>query len=108
LGDGTIDALCLCIQVQKLPSSDDAWLCEKRGEKLVIIAVSVQMITLGLFFVGAAVVLLESMLKPQQVDPMGMFGLPSVCAIACEQVSVKSRAASPIAIGRGNENRKAA
>ena len=74
----------------------------------MIIAVSVQMITLGLFFVGAAVVLLESMLKPQQVDPMAMFGLPSVCAIACEQVSVKSRAASPIAIGRGNENRKAA
>ena len=74
----------------------------------MIIAVSVQMITLGLIFVGAAVVLLESMLKPQQVDPMGMFGLPSVCAVASQRMKVKSRAARPLAIESRCENRKAA
>ena len=63
----------------------------------MISAVSVQMITLSLIFVGAAVVLLGSMVKPWQVDPMGMFGLPSVCAVACQQVNVKSRATRPIA-----------
>ena len=99
LGDGTIDALCLCIQVQKLTGSDYVWLSEKRGEKFVIIAVSVQMITLGLIFVGAAVVLLGSMLQPRQVDPMGMFGLPSVCAVESQQVNVNSRAGRPIVIG---------
>jgi hypothetical protein len=81
---------------------------EKRGEKFVTIAVSVQMITLGLIFVGAAVVLLGSMLKPSQVDPMGMFGLPSVCAVAYQQVNVNSRASRPIAIESRCENRKAA
>ena len=65
----------------------------------MIIAVSVQMITLGLIFVGAAVVLLGSMLQPRQVDPMGMFGLPSVCAVESQQVNVNSRAGRPIVIG---------
>jgi hypothetical protein len=86
----------------------DAWLCEKRGEKFVIIAVSLQMITLGLVFVGAAIVLLGSMLQPRQVDPMGMFGLPSVCAVESQRVNVNSRAARPIAIESRRENRKAA
>jgi hypothetical protein len=39
------------------------------------------------------------MLQPRQVDPMGMFGLPSVCAVESQQVNVNSRAARPIVIG---------
>ncbi len=89
-------------------ASDDNGLYEKRGEKFVTIMVSVQMITLALFCVGAAVVLLGSMLQPRQVDPMGMFGLPSVCAVASLRMNVKSRAARPLAIESRCENRKAA
>jgi hypothetical protein len=48
------------------------------------------------------------MLKPSQVDPMGMFGLPSVYAVAYQQVNVNSRASRPIAIESRCENRKAA
>jgi hypothetical protein len=80
----------------------------RRGGGIVIIAVSIQMITLGLIFVGAVIVLLGSMLNPQQVDPMGMFGLPSVYAVACEPVNMNSRAVCPIEIGSRSENRQAA
>jgi hypothetical protein len=75
----------------------------------VIIAGSVQMLTLGLIFAGAAVVLLGSILRPRQADPMGMFGLPSVCVIiAGRPMSVKSRTARPLAVRLRCENRKAA
>ncbi len=74
----------------------------------MIIADSVQMLTLALILAGAAVVLLGSILRPRQADPMGMFGLPSVCAIACRPVNVKSRTARPLAVVSRCENRKAA
>jgi len=66
------------------------------------------MATLGLVLVGAAVVLLGSIFNPRQADPMGMFGLPSVCAIACRPESVNSRAAGPIEIVSQCANREAA
>lgn len=66
------------------------------------------MLTLALIFAGAAVVLLGSILRPRQADPMGMFGLPSVCAIACRPASVKSRTARPLVALLRCENRKAA
>ena len=56
----------------------------------MIIGALVQMATLGLILVGAAVVLFGSMFNPRQADPMGMFGLPSVCAIACRPESGKN------------------
>jgi hypothetical protein len=64
----------------------------------VVIGALVQMATLGLILAGATVVLLGSIFNPRQADPMGMFGLPSVCAIAYERMSVKSRATRPIEI----------
>jgi hypothetical protein len=66
------------------------------------------MATVGLILAGAAVVLLGSIFKPRQADPMGMFGLPSVCAIACRPQSVKSPAARPIERVSRQANREAA
>ncbi len=68
--DGTIDAQSL----------SEAW---NRRKRIVVIGALIQMATVGLILVGAAVVLFGSMFNPRQADPMGMFGLPSVCAIAC-------------------------
>lgn len=62
----------------------------------MINADSVQMFIVAVIFAGAAVVLLGSFLRPRQVDPMGMFGLPSVCAIACRPAGVKTLKARPI------------
>jgi hypothetical protein len=74
----------------------------------VVIGALVQMATLGLILVGAAVVLFGSIFNPRRADPMGMFGLPSVCAIACRPVSVKSRATRPSEIASRRANREAA
>jgi hypothetical protein len=43
-------------------------------------------------------VLFGSMFHQRHADPMGMFGLPSVCAIASPLKSVKNRATRPIEI----------
>jgi hypothetical protein len=93
--DGTIDAL----------SSGNVQ--RERKENVVTGALD-QMETLGLILVGAAVVLFGSIFNPRQSDPMGMFGLPSVCAIACRPVSVKDRAANPIKMVSRHANREAA
>ncbi len=74
----------------------------------MVIGAWVQMVTLGLILVGAVVVLLGSMFNPRQADPMGMFGLPSVCAIACRPENVRSRATRPIEIMSRRANREAA
>ena len=74
----------------------------------MVIGALVQMATLSLILVGAAVVLLDSILNPTRSDPMGMFGLPSVCAITCLPVKVNSRATGPIAIASRCDNREAA
>ena len=74
----------------------------------MVIGALVQMFTLGLILVGAAVVLLGSIFNPRQADPMGMFGLPSVRAIACRPVNVKSRATRPIEIVSRRAKREAA
>jgi len=86
-----------------------------RGEKgIVVIGALVQMATLSLILVGAAVVLIGSIFSPNRADPMGMFGLPSVCAITCMpakvkvKVKVKNRATGPIAIASRCDNREAA
>jgi hypothetical protein len=49
------------------------------------------MATLGLILIGAAMVLLGSIVNPRQADPMGIFGLPTVCAIACRPTKVRNR-----------------
>ena len=64
----------------------------------MVIGALVQMATVSLILIGAAVVLFGSILNPREADPMGMFGLPSVCAIACRPVKVNSRATRPIEI----------
>ena len=74
----------------------------------MVIGALVQMATLGLILVGAAVVLLGSIFNPRQADPMGIFGLPSVCAIACRPMSVNGRATRPIEIVSRCANREAA
>jgi hypothetical protein len=66
------------------------------------------MLTVSLILGGAALVLLGSILNPRQADPMGMFGLPSVCAIACKPASVKNRGTRPIEIVSRCANREAA
>jgi hypothetical protein len=66
------------------------------------------MATVGLILVGAAVVLFGSIFNPRQADPMGMFGLPSVCAMACRPMKVNSRATRPIEIVSRRESREAA
>jgi len=58
----------------------------------------VQMATLGLVLIGIAVVLFGSLFNPRQSDPMGIFGLPTVCAIACRPTKVRNRATGPISI----------
>ncbi len=58
----------------------------------------IQMATVGLILGGAAIVLFGSMFHQRHADPMGMFGLPSVCAIASPLKSVKNRATRPIEI----------
>lgn len=64
----------------------------------------IQMATVGLILGGAAIVLFGSMFQRRLADPMGMFGLPSVCAIASPLKSVKTRATRPIEIvSRGAE-----
>jgi len=62
----------------------------------VVSGALIEMLTLSLILGGAALVLLGSILNPRQADPMGMFGLPSVCAIACKPVRVKSRTTGPL------------
>jgi hypothetical protein len=81
---------------------------ERGRKRFVVIGALVQMATLGLVLVGAAVVLFGSIFNPRQADPMGMFGLPSVCTIACRPVSVNSRATRPIEIVSRRVNREAA
>lgn len=66
------------------------------------------MLTVSLILGGAALVLLGSILNPRQADPMGMFGLPSVCGIACKPASVKNRGTRPIEIVSRCANREAA
>ena len=68
----------------------------------------IEMLTLSLILGGAALVMLGSILNPRQADPMGMFGLPSVCAIACKPVSMKSRATGPLEIVSRRASREAA
>ena len=68
----------------------------------------VQMATLAFILGGGAVVLLGSIFNPRQADPMGMFGLPPVCAIACRAESVQRRATRPIKIVSRHANRDAA
>ena len=74
----------------------------------MVIGALVQMATVGLILVGAAVVLFGSIFNPREADPMGMFGLPSVCAIACRTVKVNSRATRPIEIVSRCADREAA
>jgi hypothetical protein len=74
----------------------------------VIIGALVQMATLGLILVGAAVVLFGSMFNPRQADPMGMFGLPSVCAIACRPESGKNGPVRSRALVQHSADREAA
>ena len=74
----------------------------------MVIGALIQMATVGLILVGAAVVLFGSIFDPRQADPMGMFGLPSVCAIACRPVNVNSRATRPIEIVSRCADREAA
>ena len=80
----------------------------RREKRIVVTGALIEMLTVSLILGGAALVLLGSILNPRQADPMGMFGLPSVCAIACKPVSVKSRAASPLEIVSRRANREAA
>ena len=70
----------------------------------------VQMAFLSLILGGAAIVLLGSIFSPNRADPMGMFGLPSVCSMTCLAVKAKvnNRAASPTAIASRCDNREAA
>jgi hypothetical protein len=75
---------------------------------MTMIGALVQMATVGLILGGAAVVLLGSIFNPRRADPMGIFGLPSVCAIACRPVRAKSRATRPIQIGLRSANHEAA
>lgn len=58
----------------------------------MLVEVLVQMATVGLILGGAAVVLLASVFNPRQADPMGIFGLPSVCAMVCRPTGAKNRA----------------
>ena len=74
----------------------------------MIIGALVQMATLGLILVGAAVVLFGSMFNPRQADPMGMFGLPSVCAIACRPASGKNGPVRSRALVQHSADREAA
>jgi hypothetical protein len=64
--------------------------------------------TLGLILIGAAVVLFGSMFNPRQADPMGMFGLPSVCAIACRPESGKNGTVRSRALVQRSADREAA
>jgi len=66
------------------------------------------MATVGLILVGAAVVLFGSIFNPREADPMGMFGLPPVCAIEYRRMNVNSRATGPIEIVSRRTNREAA
>ena len=58
----------------------------------------IQMATVGLILGGAAIVLFGSMFHRRLADPMGMFGLPSVCAIASRAKERENRATRPIEI----------
>jgi len=73
----------------------------------VLIGALIQMATVGLILVGAAVVLFGSIFNPHEADPMGMFGLPPVSAIACA-VNVNSRARRSNEIVSRLGNREAA
>jgi len=64
----------------------------------VIAGALIQMATVGLILGGAAIVLFGSMFHQRHADPMGMLGLPSVCAIASPLKSVRNRATRPIEI----------
>ncbi len=61
------------------------------------------MLTLGLIFIGTAVVMLASAAAPEHLDPMGMFGLPAVRAVqaagqASDAPMVSRHVARPTAI----------
>jgi hypothetical protein len=75
---------------------------------IVAIGAVVQMTTVALVLGGAAVVLLASIFNPRQADPMGIFGLPSVCAVACRPTSAKNRAPRRIETVSQCADRKAA
>jgi len=68
----------------------------------------VQMATLGLILFGAAVVLFGSTVNPRQADPMGIFGLPTVCAIACRPMKARKRTTGSISIAPHKAERDAA
>ena len=74
----------------------------------MVIGALVQMATVALILGGVAVVLLGSIFHPWEADPMGMFGLPTVCAIACRPESVESRATRSTEIVSRSTNREAA
>ena len=81
----------------------------RRGEKrIVATGALIEMLTVSLILGGAALVLLGSLLDPRQADPMGMFGLPSVCAVACKPVRAKGRATGPLEIVSRRACREAA
>jgi hypothetical protein len=69
-----------------------------RRKRIVIAGALIQMATVGLILGGAAIVLFGSMFHQRHADPMGMFGLPSVYAIASPLKSGKTRATRPIEI----------
>lgn len=59
------------------------------------------MLTLALILMGAAAVLLNSLLAPGRADPMGIFGLPPVRALSAPRVkavAVSCRTVRPTAI----------
>jgi hypothetical protein len=59
----------------------------------------VAMLTLGLTVIGAAVAMLSSLVAPEHVDPMGMFGLPPAHAFRSDAVrTVRCPVARPSAI----------
>jgi hypothetical protein len=62
----------------------------------------------GLIFIGAALVLLGAKLNPRRSDPMGIFGLPSVCAISCRAGNVRTRATGPADFDPRRGDREAA
>jgi hypothetical protein len=66
------------------------------------------MVFCGLIFIGAALVLLGTRINAQRMDPMGIFGLPSVCAITCRSANLQSPATGRINWDSSRGGRKAA
>jgi hypothetical protein len=82
--------------------------CGNGSKKIVAIGALVQMTTVALILGGAAVVLVASIFNPRHADPMGIFGLPSVCAVVCRPTSAKNRALRCIETGSQYADREAA